>query len=107
MKFVNVLTAAALAAITLPVLAQTTSTPRIDQRQQTQQQRIDQGAASGQLNQKEETRLEKGQARVQGMETKALADGTLTSKERRKIEHTQNQQSRKIYREKHDNQVTK
>ena len=41
------------------------------------------------------------------MENKATADGVVTAKERRKIEHAQNQQSRKIYREKHDKQVAK
>ena len=88
-------------------LAQTTSTPRIDQRQENQQKRIDQGVKSGALNEKEARRLEKGQARVQRMEEKAAADGTITKKERRKIEHTQDQQSKKIYREKHDKQVAK
>ncbi|MEO8145893.1 MAG: hypothetical protein ABI654_16920 [Betaproteobacteria bacterium] len=104
MKFV---TFAVLAALAAPVLAQTSSTPRIDQRQQNQQQRIDQGVQSGQLNQKEAARLEKGQARVQKMENKAVADGKVTAKERRKIERTQDNQSRKIAREKHDKQVAK
>ena len=104
MKFITI---AVLSALSLPALAQTTSTPRIDQRQANQEQRIQQGVASGQLNQKEAARLEKGQARVQKMENKATADGVVTAKERRKIEHAQNQQSRKIYREKHDKQTAK
>ena len=104
MKFV---TAAVLAALSFPVFAQTTSTPRIDQRQQNQEQRIDKGVQSGQLNQKEAARLEKGQARVQKMETKAVADGKVTAKERRKIERAQDKQSRKIAREKHDKQTAK
>ena len=87
--------------------AQTASTPRIDQRQENQQKRIDQGVQSGALNQKEAARLEKGQARVQKMENKAAADGKITAKERRKIEHAQDQQSRKIHRERHDKQVAK
>jgi hypothetical protein len=103
----KLITVAVLASLSLPVFAQTTSTPRIDQRQQNQQQRIDQGVQSGELNRKEAARLQKGQARVQKMETKAVADGKVTAKERRKIEHTQDQQSRKIRREKHDNQVRK
>ena len=104
MKFV---TAAVLAALSFPVFAQTTSTPRIDQRQQNQEQRIDKGVQSGQLNQKEAARLEKGQARVQKMETKAVADGKVTAKERRNIERAQDKQSRKIAREKHDKQTAK
>ena len=104
MKFV---TFAVLTALALPAIAQTTSTPRIDQRQANQERRIDQGVKSGQLNQKEAARLEKGQARVQKMENKAVADGTVTAKERRKIERAQDKQSRKIAREKHDKQRAK
>ena len=89
------------------MFAQTTSTPRIDQRQQNQEQRIDKGVQSGQLNQKEAARLEKGQARVERMENKAVADGKVTAKERRKIERAQDKQSRKIAREKHDKQTAK
>ena len=107
MKTRTILAAAVISAFTLPALAQTTSTPRIDQRQANQERRIEQGVKSGQLTTKEAARLEKGQARVQKMENKATADGVVTAKERRKIEHAQNQQSRKIYREKHDKQVAK
>jgi hypothetical protein len=107
MKTVKILTAAAFAAFAIPAFAQTTSTPRIDQRQQNQQQRIDQGVKSGQLNQKEAARLEKGQARVRKMEDKAVADGKVTAKERRKLERAQDKQSRKIAREKHDRQTAK
>ena len=103
--------AIALVLSALPgfVLAQgdTTSTKRIDKRQDNQERRIDQGMKSGALNQKEAARLEKGQQRVQRMEDKAAADGKVTAKERRKIEHTQDQQSKKIYREKHDKQTAK
>jgi hypothetical protein len=41
------------------------------------------------------------------MESKATADGKVTKKERRRIEHAQDQQSRRIYREKHDKQQAK
>lgn len=88
-------------------LAETTSTPRIDQRQENQQKRIDKGVQSGALNEKEAARLQKGQARVQKMEDKAVADGKVTMKERRHIEHAQDQQSKRIYREKHDKQRAK
>ncbi len=107
MKSVKIVTAAVIAASAFPVFAQTTSTPRIDQRQANQQQRIDQGVKSGQLNQKEAARLEKGQARVQKMEDKAVADGKVTAKERRRIEAAQDKQSRRIAREKHDKQTAK
>lgn len=101
---------AVLAAITLPVLAQTApakdpaATPGIDKRQANQQQRIDQGVKSGELTSREAARLEKGQERVQTMEEKAKADGKVTAKERAKIHKAQDGQSRKIAREKHDRQ---
>jgi Tfp pilus assembly protein FimT len=104
MKFV---TAAVIAALALPVFAQTTSTPRIDQRQKNQQQRIDQGVKSGELNRKEAARLQKGQDRIQKMENKAAADGKVTAKERAKIEKAQDKESKRIFREKHDKQVRK
>ncbi|HUP94378.1 MAG TPA: hypothetical protein VM164_05675 [Burkholderiales bacterium] len=103
----SVVLALALAVASAGVLAQTTSTPRIDQRQENQQKRIDKGVQSGALNEKEARRLEKGQQRVQKAENKAMADGTVTAKEKRKIEHMQDNQSKKIYREKHDKQVRK
>ena len=106
MKFVTV-TAAVLAAFALPVCAQTTSTPRIDQRQANQERRIEQGEKSGQLTKKEAARLEKGQARIQKMEDKATADGKVTAKERARIEKAQDRESRRIYREKHDKQTAK
>lgn len=107
MKVARIATAAALAAFALPAFAQTQSTPRVDQRQSNQERRIDQGASSGQLNQKEAARLEKGQARVQKMEDKAAADGKVTAKERVRMEHAQDKQSRRIHRQKHDKQTAK
>ncbi len=87
----------------LPVLAQT-NTPNIDQRQINQQQRIDQGVQSGTLTTHETARLEKGQAHVENMETRAKADGTVTQKEKAHLEHAENVQSRRIYKQKHDRQ---
>ncbi|MEZ5614178.1 MAG: hypothetical protein R3E35_03050 [Rhodocyclaceae bacterium] len=93
-----------LTAFTLPVLAQTDSTPRIDQRQANQQQRIDRGLQSGALTEQEAARMEKGQAHVQKIEDRAAADGQVTKKERARIEHAQDAQSKRIYRQKHDRQ---
>ena len=107
MKSMKFVTAACVAAIAFPLFAQTTSTPRIDQRQESQQKRIDQGVKSGQLNQKEAARLEKGQAKVRKMENKAAADGKVTAKESARIEKAQDQQSSRIQREKNDKQTAK
>jgi len=110
MKLKSLLAAALVVAFPVMALAQapdTTSTKRIDKRQENQERRIDKGAQTGQLTGKEQKRLEKGQARVQKMEDKAMADGKMTKKERAHIEHAQDQQSKKIYRERHDKQVAK
>lgn len=107
MKTMNLIAAGVLAAFTLPALAQTESTKRIDKRQASQERRIEQGQKSGALTQKEAARLEKGQARVQKMEDKAVADGRVTAKERRRIEKAQDRQSRTIRRESHDKQTAK
>jgi Skp family chaperone for outer membrane proteins len=112
MKRTSSLLVAVLAAFALPVLAQTApapaknpaATPGVDQRQANQQQRIDQGVASGQLTGKEAAKLDKGQAQVEKKEAKAKADGKVTPKEREKLKQAQNKQSKKIKQEKHDHQ---
>ncbi len=110
MKHTSSLLISVLAALALPVFAQTApakdpaATPGIDKRQAEQQKRIDQGVQSGQLTSKEAARLEKGQERVQKMEDKAKADGNVTKQERARIEQAQNTQSRHIAKEKHDRQ---
>lgn len=90
-------------AFALPAAAQS-ATPRVDQREANQERRIDQGVQSGQLTPKEESRLEKGQEKVERMESKAKADGTVTKKERSALHHAQDKQSRRIHRQKHDAQ---
>jgi len=79
-------------------------TPVIDQRQANQEKRIDQGIASGQLNQREANRLERDQNRINRMEDRAKSDGVVTKKERARIGAAQNRTSRHIAREKHDAQ---
>lgn len=103
----SILVAAIAAAFALPAAAQTQSTPRIDQRQQNQERRIEQGEKSGALTRREAARLEKGQARVQKMEDKAASDGKVGAKERARMERAQDKQSRRIYRQKHDRQAAK
>ncbi len=104
MKTARTLIAAVALVAPLLAAAQTASTPRIDQRQVNQDARIDKGVQSGSLTQKEAAKLDKGQTHVQNMENKAMADGTVNKKEAGRIEHAQDQQSKKVYREKHDNQ---
>ncbi|MBI2277536.1 MAG: hypothetical protein HYU74_09315 [Dechloromonas sp.] len=92
-------------ALSLPVLAfAQANTPRVDQRQASQEQRIDQGVASGSLTQREANRLERGQQRVDNMENRAKADGVVTRQERVRLHQAQDVQSRRIYAQKHDRQ---
>lgn len=91
------------AAVAVPLYAQT-DTPKVDARQERQQQRIDQGVASGELNQREAGRLERQQDRIATHEEKAKADGVVTKEERRKLNREQNRASRHIAKEKHDRQ---
>jgi uncharacterized membrane protein YebE (DUF533 family) len=79
-------------------------TPVIDQRQASQEKRIDQGIASGQLNKREANRLTTQQEHINRMEDRAKADGVVTKGERARIDHVQDRASRHIAREKHDAQ---
>ena len=100
----NIISVAVAGVLALAIAAPAMADPVIDQRQADQEQRIDQGIGSGQLTAAEAARLERGQARIERMERRALADGRLDPRERRRIMHAQEVQSRHIYREKHDNQ---
>ena len=84
---------------TILVLAQT---PRIDQRQANQQNRISQGVASGQLTGNEAANLQQGQNRIANMKANAKADGRVTNSERAAIKQSQNVQNQKIYNKKHN-----
>ncbi|MCB4359252.1 hypothetical protein [Quatrionicoccus australiensis] len=102
MKSIKTVVAIALA---LPVLAfAQANTPRVDQRQANQEQRIDQGVASGSLTQREANRLENGQQRVDNMENRAKADGVVTKRERARLHVAQDAQSDRIHAQKHDRQ---
>jgi hypothetical protein len=80
------------------------NTPRVDQRQERQQERIAQGVESGQLNQREAARLEAQQVRNEAVETRVKSDGVVTPAERARLEARENRTSRHIYRQKHDGQ---
>lgn len=95
--------ASVLAALCTGAYAQA-DMPRVDRRQANQEQRIERGVASGTLTPREAGRLEAGQARVERMENRAEADGRVTRRERARLHHTQDVQSARIYRQKHDRQ---
>lgn len=81
------------------------ATPKIDQRQANQEKRIEQGIASGALTQKEATRLDKREAKIEADKLAAKADGTVTQAERRKLTREQNHASAAVKRQKHDRQT--
>ena len=100
--------AVTLAVASIGVFAQAAvepATPRADKRESKQQERISQGAASGQLNAKETNRLEKQQGAVNKAEDKAKADGTVTAQERKRVHRLQEKTSKNIHQQKHDEQV--
>ena len=93
---------AALAVIaTAPVLA---GTPRLDHREANQANRIYNGVANGELTRPEARRLGAGQVHLRRAEARAKSDGVVTNRERAHLQHEANQQSRRIYRQKHDGQ---
>jgi len=97
-----------MAIASLSVFAQAASsptTPRADKREAAQAKRIQQGASSGQLTERETTRLNKEQERIGKVEDKAKADGTVTTQERATIHHMQKRADRNIARQKHDKQT--
>ena len=100
--------ATTLAIAAAGAFAQTTAapaTPRVDQREVKQEQRIQQGVNSGQLTAKETHHLDKQQARVAGAEATAKADGTVTKQERHHLHKMQNHASTDIAHQKHDAQT--
>jgi hypothetical protein len=60
--------------------------------------------ATGELTRPEVRRLSAGQVHLRRAEARAKADGVVTAGERAHLQHEANQQSRRIYRQKHDAQ---
>ena len=81
------------------------ATPKIDQRQASQEKRIDQGIASGALTPRETANLDKRESKIEADKLTAKADGKVTHAERRKLKREENRASRAIYRQKHDAQT--
>ena len=94
-----------LAAAAFCASAQTAFEQRVDNRQQRQQQRIDNGIAAGQLNAAEARRLNRQQDGVARMESRFQADGQEARREAFRLEHRQDRTSRHIARQRHDRQM--
>ena len=67
-----------------------------------QQKRIQNGMDSGALTNREAGKLERGQARVNGREANAAANGHVGAREQRGIQRSENRQSAHIFRKKHN-----
>jgi hypothetical protein len=111
----NLTRLALIATLTLApaaIFAQTTTTPTpasakpatINQRKENQQDRIAQGVKSGQLTAGESAHLEHQEAGINKEERgmRAQDNGKLTKQDRKTLNKQQNQESRRIYRDKHN-----
>ena len=114
MNFTRLALAATLILSPVAILAQsTTTTPTtttaptsasINQRKENQQDRIAQGVKSGQLTPGETAKLEHQEAGVNKEEKgmRAQDNGHLTKADKTLINKQQNQESKRIYRDKHN-----
>ncbi len=75
------------------------------QRNVNQEQRIHNGVANGSLTNREAGRLEGRQAHVDHVEARAGRDGHVGPYEQGRIQRTDNRDSHRIYRQKHDGQT--
>ena len=76
----------------------------VKKREKNQQKRIAQGVESGELNKKEAARLERNAAKIENKRERFLSDGSLSAREKAKLQHDLNRQSRAIHQQKHDKQ---
>jgi hypothetical protein len=106
MKLASFAIAVALAFTPAVIFAQSAPNrpdPTINQRKENQQNRIAQGVKSGELSAGQTARLEHQEAGINKEERgmRAQDNGHLTSQDRKVINHQQNVESRRIYRDKH------
>jgi methionine-rich copper-binding protein CopC len=109
MKFVTAVLASTLVIAPAAMIAQTTPTPgahdyNINQRKVDQQDRIANGVKNGKLTAGQTARLEHQEAGINREERgmRSQDNGHLTKQDRQTIHAQQNQESRRIYRDKHD-----
>jgi len=99
MKRITSTIIAALALMTFASIASAhPATRRADARQHRQHVRIHEGVRCGDLTRYEARRLGKGQAHVRRMERRMKSDGSVSLRERARLDRAQDRQSRRIYR---------
>jgi len=96
--------ACAVAGTSYADAPRSTRDPGVNARQHRQHERIEQGVRSGELTRRETGRLVEEQRDIRQLERAYKSDGQLTGAERRDLQHEQNEASRDIYRQKHDEQ---
>lgn len=103
MKLANLFAASliSLSLVTAPAFAGTRD-PGVNKRQHKQHARIHQGVKSGELTRTEAKSLRADQRAIRAEEREFKSDGKLTKAERKELHQDQNEASRDIYREKHD-----
>ncbi len=101
----SIIALAVASLVTASAWAATPAAQEVTQRDVNQQERIEQGLQSGQLNTREAGKLEKEESHVDKLEAHDLKDGKLTPKETAQINAAQNRVSNQIYQQKHDAQT--
>jgi hypothetical protein len=104
-KYTSMLIAAVASLSCGIATAEETRAQRDTERDTVQQERIEQGLKSGELSSKEAGQLERREAHVEGLESRAERDGKISNAEQARINSVQNRTSRAIYRQKHDAQT--
>ena len=94
MKSTSFLLALCLGGLSAGAFAQ--SVQEIQQRDATQQQRIENGLQNGSLNTREAAALERDQTRLQSAEARDLKNGKLSKAERQQLSRLENKNSRDI-----------
>lgn len=109
MKAIHVVLATVLVALPAVGSAQTNKYERhhINARKENQQDRVAQGVKSGQLTAGETSKLEHQEAGINKEERgmRAEDNGHLTAQDRHTLAAQQNQESKRIYRDKHNGNV--
>lgn len=105
MNFTKFTLVATLSLTTAALSAQTSQ--ELNQRKENQQDRIGQGVKSGQLTAGETSHLEKQESAINQEERnmRAQDNGHLTKADKSLINKQQNQESRRIYRNKHNGKI--
>jgi hypothetical protein len=107
MKIAAFALASTLAITSLAVAGAQESNATINNRKADQQARIGQGVRSGQMTPRETSHIEHQEAGINREEhaMRAQDNGHLTRGDRAVIQHQQNAESRRIYRDKHNGRV--